>query len=222
MVSRVKATISEAHDNGIIVATREIFLHNPFEEEDPGLDYRTATKFLTNLRVLEADNSQPIVIHQYSTGGEWHAGMAIYDAIKQSPCNFIFICYGICASMGTVIAQAVLNKGLRISMPNCDWLIHEGSCAVEGTYKQAFSMYELEKIILERSYEIYTEACEETGKHFVGSKNNAAKRFIKKQLNSKEDWWISPKEAVYYGFADGIFGENDFSSLEEIRKNVSS
>jgi len=216
-----KPTITEAHDNCVIAPTREIFLHNHFEEEDPGIDYRASTKFLTNLRILESENHKPIIIHQHSTGGEWHAGMAIYDAIKWSPCNFIFICHGICASMGSLIAQAPLGKGVRVSMPNCDWLIHDGSCCVEGTYKQAFSMYEFEKKILERSYEIYAEACEKSGEYFRGSKNISAKKFIKRQLNSKEDWWITSNDAVYYGFADGVFGEKGFDSLEEIKKNVS-
>ena len=110
MPPRTKAIIAEAHDSGIIASTREIFLHNYFEEEDPGIDYRASTKFLTNLRILEGQNHKPIIIHQHSTGGEWHAGMAIYDAIKGSPCSFIFICHGICASMGSIIAQAPLGK----------------------------------------------------------------------------------------------------------------
>lgn len=216
-----KPTIAEAHDNCVIASSREIFLHNHFEEEDPGIDYRASAKFLTNLRILEEQNHKPIIIHQHSTGGEWHAGMAIYDAIKGSPCNFIFICHGICASMGSIIAQAPLGKGVRVSMPNCDWLIHDGSCSVEGTYKQAFSMYEFEKKILDRSYEIYAESCEKTGDYFNGAKNISAKKFIKRQLNSKEDWWITSDDAVYYGFADGVFGTEGFDSLEEIRKNIS-
>lgn len=221
MPPRTKATIAEAHDNGIIAASREIFLHSPLEEEDPGLDYRTAIKFLTNLRILESVNHSPITIHQHSTGGEWHAGMAIYDAIKGSPCDFIFICHGLCASMGSIIAQAVLHKGVRVSMPNCDWLIHEGTTCIEGTYRQTFSMCDFEKEILDRSYEIYIECCQKTGDYFSESKQRAIKNFLQKQLNTKEDWWLASGEAVYYGFADGVFGEKGFESLEEIVKNIS-
>lgn len=81
-------------------------------------------------------------------------------------------------------------------------------------------MYEFEKTILDRSYEIYVEACEKTGKYFDGAKKNSVKNFIKKQLNSKEDWWMHSRDAVFYGFADGVFGEVGFNSLEEIMKNV--
>ena len=82
-------------------------------------------------------------------------------------------------------------------------------------------MYEFEKTILDRSYEIYVEACEKTGSYFDGAKKNVVKNFIKKQLNSKEDWWMPSSDAVFYGFADGIFGEAGFNSLEEIMKNIS-
>ena len=84
--------ISEAHENDIIVSTREIFLHSSVDdEEDNGIDYRSANRFLKNLKILESINSKPITIHQYSIGGEWESGMMIYDAIRQSPSKFIFI-----------------------------------------------------------------------------------------------------------------------------------
>jgi ATP-dependent protease ClpP protease subunit len=147
--------------------------------------------------------------------------MAIYDAIKSSPCNFVFICHGICASMGAIIAQAPLNKGIRISMPNCEWLIHEGSCAVDGTYKQMFSLYEFEKKMMDKSYDILSMSGHKTGEYFQGSKEGAAKRFIKRQLNTKEDWWLSAEDAKYYGFIDGIWGDKGFESLEKMIKHVS-
>lgn len=105
-------------------------------------------------------------------------------------------------------------------MPNCEWLIHEGSCSVEGTYKQAFSLYEFEKKILEKSYDILGQAAQNSGKNFYDSKEGTAKRFIKKQLSSKEDWWLSPEEALDYGFVDGIFGNKGFESLDQIYQNV--
>ena len=177
--------------------------------------------FLMNLRILEQDSKAPIVVHQQTVGGDWHSGMAIYDAIKSSPCNFVFICHGICASMGAIIAQAPLNKGIRISMPNCEWLIHEGSCAVDGTYKQMFSLYEFEKKMMDKSYDILSMSGHKTGEYFQGSKEGAAKRFIKRQLNTKEDWWLSAEEAKYYGFIDGIWGDKGFESLEKMIKYVS-
>jgi len=39
-------------------------------------------------------------------------------------------------------------------------------------------------------------------------------------LSSKEDWWLSPEEALDYGFVDGIFGSEGFESLDQIYQNV--
>ena len=218
-MTRTKPKIAEAHDNGLIESTREIFLSSYPEGEDPGIDYRSALRFITNLRILESSGTQPVIIHQYSSGGEWHSGMAIYDAIKSSPCSFIFICYGLCASMGTIIAQAPLDKGLRLSAANCDWLIHEGTCSFEGTYKQVFSLYEFEKIILEKSYDIYSQSCKKTGS-FFSNKKGTVKNFLKRQLTSKEDWWLSPEQAVEFGFSDGILGSKEYPNIKEICKNL--
>jgi ATP-dependent Clp protease protease subunit len=220
-VSRTKPKIAEAHDSGLIESTREIFLSScpDAEGEDPGIDYRSSLRFITNLRILESTSSQPVIIHQYSSGGEWHAGMAIYDAIKASPCKFIFISYGLCASMGSIIAQAPYDKGVRLCTPNCDWLIHEGSCSFEGTYKQIFSLYEFEKITLDRCYEIYAECCKNTGQ-FFSKKRGTVKNFLKRQLTSKEDWWLTSIQAVDYGFVDGILGSDEYPTIKEIYKNL--
>lgn len=218
-MSRMKPKIAEAHDSGLIESTREIFLGSYPEGEDPGIDYRSALRFITNLRILESSGTQPVIIHQYSSGGEWHSGMAIYDAIKASPCNFIFICYGLCASMGSIIAQAPLNKGLRLCTPNCDWLIHEGTCSFEGTYKQIFSLYEFEKTILDKCYEIYSESCKNTG-NFFAKKKGTTKNFLKRQLMSKEDWWLSSEQAIDFGFVDGILGSEEYPTIKEICKNL--
>ena len=132
--------ISEAHDNDIIISSREIFLHGHIEEgEDLGIDSLISINFLKNLQILDSINNNSIIVHQQSIGGEWESGMMIYDAIQQSPSSFIFICHGVAASMGSIIPQAVYQKGLRLTMPNCYWLIHEGEQSISGTTKQVKS-----------------------------------------------------------------------------------
>ena len=55
--------ISEAHENDIIVSTREIFLHGCLDdEEDSGIDCRVSNTFLKNLKILESINNKPIKI----------------------------------------------------------------------------------------------------------------------------------------------------------------
>jgi len=39
-------------------------------------------------------------------------------------------------------------------------------------------------------------------------------------LKDKEDWWISPDEAKFFGFCDGILGEEGFETIESIVKSL--
>ena len=189
--------ISEAHDNDIIVSTREIFVHGHFEnEEDSGVDCRTANGFLKNLKILESINSDPIVIHQHSIGGEWESGMMIYDSVQQSSSPFIFVCHGIAASMGSIIPQSAYQKGLRLTMPNCYWLIHEGDQEMSGTVKQFQSYYEFSKLSKAQMYSIYAEVCKETGAHFHGMTKTKTKNFLRRKLESKVDWWLYRRRSL--------------------------
>ena len=208
------------HSEDLLLSTREIFVHSHPDAEDSGIDFRVANKFIKNLRVLEAANKKPIIVHQNTVGGDWYAGITIYDAIKYSPCKFIFVCHGLAASMGSIIAQSVYGKGIRVTMPNCDWLIHEGYSDISGTYKQIGAAHEAEKRLLVKMYDIYTEICGGTGEYFASSKKSAVKSFIKRKLMAKEDWWLTAEDAVYYGFADAIFGTKDYQSLPELLKHV--
>ena len=213
--------ISEAHENDIIVSTREIFLHSSVDdEEDNGIDYRSANRFLKNLKILESINSKPITIHQYSIGGEWESGMMIYDAICQSPSKFIFISHGIAASMGSIVPQSVYNKGVRLTMPNCYWLIHEGEQAMSGTVRQFQSYYEFSRLSKFQMYDIYTEVCHETGSHFETMSKSKTRNFIRRKLESKEDWWVISQDAVKYGFVDGVVGEEKYKSIASVRRNL--
>ena len=213
--------ISEAHENDIIVSSREIFLHGHIEDgEDSGVDSRMSNKFLKNLQVLENINHKPIIIHQHSIGGEWESGIMIYDVIQQSAVKFIFVCHGIAASMGSIIPQAIYKKGIRLTMPNCYWLIHEGEQSISGTTKQVQSYYELTRLSKSQMYNIYTEVCFETGERFQDMSKAKTKAFIRRKLESKEDWGLTAEDAVTHGFVDGVVGSEKFKSIISVHKNL--
>jgi ATP-dependent Clp protease protease subunit len=216
----LKAAVSEVHDYDVIISSREIFLNGYGQEEDLGVDYRVATRFIKNLKILESFSSDPIVIHQYSEGGEWESGMAIYDAIQHSEASFIFICHGLAASMGSIIPQAVHRKGVRLTMPNCYWLIHEGEQSMEGTRKQVRSYYEFCELSKTQMYDIYSDVCYETGVHFQDTPKAKIKEFVKHKLESREDWWLTAEDALMYGFVDGIMGSKNYKSISEIQNHL--
>ena len=212
--------VDEMHRYNILLESREIFLHGYIDsnEEDPGVEYRMSNNFLKNIKLLEhMDSSKPITVHQHSIGGEWSEGMMIYDAIKLCKAPVVFVCHGIAASMGSIIPQ---SADLRITMPNCWWLIHDGTTAVSGhTIRQAKSWHEWEGKLESQMMEIYSRVCMESD-FFEDKTTIQVKNYIKKQLDKKEDWWLSGQEAIQYGFADAIFGSEGYEDLEKIKSHV--
>lgn len=200
-----------AHEFDISVESREIFLHDEIDSD-------VATRFIKNMRILGARSNKPVVIHQYSVGGDWSAGMAIFDIIYFFSCPVLFITHGCAASMGSVIPQSVRpGKGYRITNPNCDWLIHEGHIFMDHTNRAAASTHEANKIATEKMYDVYVGSCR-GAEYFKGEKDSKIRAFLKRKLSSKEDWWISADEAVQYGFADGVLGAEGYETIEKIRE----
>ncbi len=67
---------------------------------------------------------------------------------------------------------------------------------------------------------VYLNCCK-AAKFFKGKTDQQIKNFIIKQLDKKEDWWLSSQKASEYGFVDGIYGQKGFTSIEEITGHVS-
>ena len=213
-----------AHDYGIIFDSREIFLSG--EVDDDG---DLGNKFITNMQLLKAQSAiEPIVIHQHSLGGDWACGMMIFDAILACECPIIFICHGITASMGTVIPMACIQHGNAyvVNMPNCSWMIHDGTTDITSdmTYRQSRSFVPWEDRTRQDMLQWYTAACSR-GTILEGKPDKKIVAFIQKQMEQKEDWWLSAREAVEYGFADAIMGDGPdetgvgFANIPEIKKH---
>lgn len=207
--------VQTVHEYGINEESREIFLFNPTDIQDNSINHVTADNFIKNLTLLDKIN-KPITIHQYSLGGDWQAGMAIYDAIRSSQCQFLFITYGFAASMGSIIPQAVYGKGLRITQPYCEWIIHEGSLDIGGSNKGVQSRIEANNKNTAQMYDIYSNVCKD-GVFFKGESISKIKSYLRRKLTAKEDWWISAQEAVDYGFADIVIGSKGYENIKKIK-----
>lgn len=205
------------HTYGLDYERREIFLHGNISEssEYASIDHIIFSNFTKNLRALEHVSSDPIIIHQFTIGGDWCAGMGIYDAIRNSPCKFLFLCHGCAMSMGSIIPQAVLGKGLRVSYPHCDWLIHDGSSTASGTLKQFDSLAKYNKDITDISNKIYVDAMS-TGSLFTNKPKSKILKYLRDRMNLHEDWYLFSSDAVEHGFADAVFGSPGFKSIAEM------
>lgn len=197
--------IQEIHDNCINVKTREIYLIPNWAGEDghdPGVDYRLSQNFLKNILYLDSINSKPIIIHQFSTGGDWDSAMAIFDAIKYVNSKTIFIMHGSAISCGTIIPQAA---DCVLISPNCTFMFHAGTTDINPalSHKQAQKWAEHEENLQQKMLEIYTNSCIK-GVFFKDFSREKIKAYIAELFDKHEDCFLTPQKVVEYGLAHAI------------------
>jgi ATP-dependent protease ClpP protease subunit len=95
------------HSYGLDVKNREIYLHSYLGDEDEGgVDYRSAIVFEKNIRYLNLISNDPIFIHMHLPGGDWEDCLGIYDTIKHSRSKTIILAYSKVQSASSIIFQA--------------------------------------------------------------------------------------------------------------------
>lgn len=212
--------LEDIHGRSIHIDSREIFVvsHPDAENDEAGVDYRMAEVFLKNLRYLEAYSDDPIIVHFLTDGGDWYYGMAIYDAISLSPCHILSISHAKAMSMSSIMMQ---GADTRLIMPNCDFMLHGGNVEVSGTGKQFLTYAEWYTKIQERALDIYVSKCN-SGSYFRDKEmdDKQIRNFIKNKMDLKEEWYLTPTDTVYYGFADGIVGEEGYETMAKVRENL--
>jgi ATP-dependent protease ClpP protease subunit len=209
--------LNNIHNFNIDTKNREIFLHSYIDiSEESGVDYRSATIFEKNVRYLNIQNNDPILVHMHLPGGEWQDCLGIYDTIKFSKAKIILLAYAKAESSSSVILQAA---DLRVLMPNTNVLIHYGSFSISEEHsKAAASSIKWNEEECEKMIDIFADRC--MGSKIAIEKNwkrMMARKHITSQLANKCDWILKSSEAVDYGFADGILGEENFPTIDDIK-----
>ncbi len=202
--------ISQINDYGLDVINREIFLfpredyiHGGVDEDfEPGVEYGMAGRFIRHMRLLANISHDPILIHLKTEGGDWVQGLAMYQAIKASPCRIVMLNYASARSMSSVIFSAA---DYRVMMPFSTFMIHTGTNCIVGTGTQVMTEYEEIQKADKIMYDIYIG-------HLRGSEmmkgwsDKKIDTWIRKQMKEKEDVYFNAEEAVDHNFADTIFG----------------
>ena len=207
----------DLHSYCISVETRELYLHGHVGdlEEDPGVEYRSAALLIKNLRFLDSQSHDPILIHMHSIGGYWQSGMAMFDAIKacQSPVNILS--YGQAESMSSIVLQAAKT---RILMPNSYIMAHYGSTEIVGDHLEAQAQAKYERVICDMMMKIYAERVVKSqffkDEHSGGDERKAQNYLARKLKNGA--WYLEPEDAVYYGFADHVLGGRKYKTIDSI------
>jgi len=211
-------TLSDFHDYGANVKTREVFLQNyPDNGENPGIDYRTANNFIKNIRALDLASNKDILVHLYSIGGEWNDCMAMYDAINFCKSKITMISYGQAESASSIVLQAAST---RLLMPKSYFMCHYGTSGYSGQYVNVHNWNDFEKkYVTEIMIDIYANRCIR-GAYFK-EKNytiDQVKKYLHKRFK-QGDWYINPEDAVHYGFADGVLGSRKYPNLDCLINN---
>jgi ATP-dependent protease ClpP protease subunit len=208
--------LSDIHNFNIDVYNREIYLHSHLaDEEEAGVDYRSAITFEKNLRHLNTISLDPIIVHMHLPGGDWQDCLGIYDNIKSSKSPLVIVAYAKVESSSSVLLQAA---DLRILSANTNFLIHYGSISVDNEHKAALSMLQWSEKESEKMIDIFTERCMNSR---IAKEKKWKKMMVKKhivtQLATKRDWILTADDAVDYGFADGILGSKKFPNIDYIK-----
>jgi ATP-dependent protease ClpP protease subunit len=202
---RNQTVLHDIQDYCLDVQRRTIFLHGHISEseEDPGVDYRMSSRLIKNLHLLTGISDDPITIHLQSIGGIWHEGMAIYDAIKTSSPTIKIIGHGSVSSMGTIIMQAASE---RLLMPHAEFMIHYGEFAIDSNSVSAKTAVDWNERCNQTMLEIYVEACYKSP-GFKGYGKVRIQNSLDKKMRMRQEWYLSAKDAIKYGFIDGVIEE---------------
>jgi ATP-dependent protease ClpP protease subunit len=172
---------------------------------EPGIDFTIANRFIRNLNLcMRVNHDKSILVHMKTCGGDWEEGMAIYDIIKSCPMPITILNYTHARSMSSIIFQAA-NK--RVMMPNSSFMFHDGTFEIGGTVKSVNSTVDFYKLSTETMSNIYLTSVRESEK-FKGKTDAQIKKWLRDQMDKKEDVYLTAKETVEYGFADEIFDFN--------------
>lgn len=209
--------INTIHTYGMDTKNREIYLHSYIaDDEDSGVDYRSAIVFEKNIRYLSLLSADPILIHMNLPGGDWEDCLGIYDTIKSNKCKTTILAYAKVQSASSIIFQAA---NTRILMPNVNILIHYGSITIDDEHKAAISSLQWSERESSKMIDIFVERWMSSP---MSKEKNWKRPFVRKhiesQLANKTDWILNASEAVYYGFADGILGDKKYPNLDSLKK----
>ena len=108
-----------------LLGERIVFLGQPVEDE-------IANVIVAQLIHLEAeDPDKEISLYINSPGGSVDSGLAIYDAMQYVKPDVRTICFGLAASMGSLLLAGGA-AGKRMALPSSRILIHQPSGGFQG------------------------------------------------------------------------------------------
>ena len=145
----------------------------------------------------ESDGEKTVDVHINSPGGSVFDGVAIYNALLQSPLRVRVVIDGLAASAASLIAMA----GDDIEMAkNARLMIHRARAAVFGP---ASSMRKMATVLQGIDADLIGVYADRSGQD-----PDAVKKLVDAET------WLTAAEAVKKGFADRVVGASDNAAAE--------
>lgn len=178
------------YQHGIDIGTKCLYLMDSSEGE---IDARVAADITKGLHILSRIRpEEPIYIIINSGGGDVNQGLAIYDAIRRTPCKVIATVVGTCYSIAAWILQAADH---RIMTPHSSLMIHEGETAYSGNVQTVHKSMEFDARQSELCEALLIERIREKHPGFP---------MIKLKRLLRIDTYMTPQEALDLGLIDEI------------------
>ncbi|MGB1560798.1 MAG: ClpP-like prohead protease/major capsid protein fusion protein [Sinimarinibacterium flocculans] len=187
-------TISAANDDSAEVLIYGDIGHNWWD--DSGV---TAQNLVNELRDIEAST---IVVRINSYGGVVAEGLAIYNALRRHPAEIVVSIDGVAVSIASLIAMA----GDRVEIaPNARFMVH---APWGGCMGNAVDMREMADVL-----DGYADSMAASYERKTGKAHDE----ILALLSDGQDHWYGAQQAVDFGFADEIVGEDEGEPETESR-----
>lgn len=156
------------------------------------IDNLVANTVCSQLIYLNSINNDPIQIFINSPGGSVTDGLQIIDCINLIKSPVYTIGMGLCASMAAIILSNG-KKGYRTALPNARIMIHQPSGGCIGkTTDMEIALKEF-GILRKNLYEVLA--------------NNTGKTIEEIEELSKDDNWMSSKDAQEFGIIDKVINK---------------
>ena len=126
--------VETLHECGLFLPSRTIYLGSESAGDDgeSGVDAKMVERFLKNAHFLEGMSRDAITVIMDNVGGDMYHGLAICDAMVQSPCDVRVVVRGCAMSMGSIILQAADE---RVMGPLATQMVHYGTSGFWGHAK---------------------------------------------------------------------------------------
>lgn len=171
--------VDATFDKDINFRKRRLYLHDEIDEA-------TAERLIKGLHMLEDAGKGSIEVWINSPGGSVPDALAIYDALRMSPCVIRTIGVGMVASAATYIFMAGQERSIS---PHCEFMVHPMLPAFDGSMPDVEIEMDRCKLLEKQIIKIYVSRTKKSRPYWAAI---------------KRDRYFSPEECVEFGIADEI------------------